>query len=119
MPHSPQFVRALSLPSTKARAGVEVAESRAAPLLVYCLIGLPLLAPSLILAIPGATIDGVLLFVGYDATAPTQRPSHAPQLLYTCARLSHCFSLWRVHTLSLCGAGTRGWSAPPSSSAPS
>ena len=71
LPHSPQFVRALTVPSVRSSSGVEVAESRFAPLLVYLFIGLPLLAPRLILAIPGATIDGVLMFVGYEGIVGT------------------------------------------------
>ena len=70
LPHSPQFVRALTVRNSRT-SEVEVAESRIAPLLVYILIGIPLLAPNLILAIPGATIDGVLLFVGYEGIVGT------------------------------------------------
>ena len=64
LPHSPQFVRALRLQG--AADGMQVAESRVAPLLVYLLIGVPLLAPSLIKMVPEAAIDGVLIFVGYE-----------------------------------------------------
>ena len=58
LPHSPQFVRALTVPASSRAAnadaaeggggGVMVAESRVAPLIVYLLIGVPLLAPRLI-----------------------------------------------------------------------
>lgn len=71
LPHSPQFVRALTVPSSRTRSGVEVAESRVAPLLVYLLIGMPLLAPQLILAIPGVSS-------AWDRTPGSRR---APQLI--------------------------------------
>ena len=54
-----------------AERNVYVAENRIAPLLVYALIGLPLLAPRLLLDLPGATIDGVLVFVGYEGITGT------------------------------------------------
>lgn len=69
LPHSPQFVRALS--ARRADGGYDVAESRVAPLLVYAMIGLPLLAPRLIKAVPEAAIDGVLMFVGYEGIVCT------------------------------------------------
>lgn len=107
LPHSPQFVRALTVRAEKtskataepvkvklsltvgsngvvgapaginaaeginAERNVYVAENRIAPLLVYALIGLPLLAPRLLLDLPGATIDGVLVFVGYEGIIGT------------------------------------------------
>ncbi|KAL1520700.1 hypothetical protein AB1Y20_022269 [Prymnesium parvum] len=69
LPHSPQFVRALS--THQSDGSPVVAESRLAPALVYLLIGLPLLAPGLIKAVPEAAIDGVLIFVGYEGIVCT------------------------------------------------
>ena len=46
-----------------------VAESRLAPLLVYLMIGAPLVAPAMTIGwIPDAAIDGVLVFVGVEGT---------------------------------------------------
>mmetsp|Transcript_63917 Transcript_63917/g.106280 ORF Transcript_63917/g.106280 Transcript_63917/m.106280 type:complete len:591 (+) Transcript_63917:47-1819(+) len=70
LPHSPQFVRALST-SSELGGPSHVAESRVAPFLVYLLIGLPLFVPKLIKAVPEAAIDGVLIFVGYDGIVCT------------------------------------------------
>ena len=69
LPHSPQFVRALS--TKRPDGSIHVAESRVTPFIVYLMIGMPLLAPRLIKAIPEAAIDGVLMFVGYEGIVCT------------------------------------------------
>ena len=69
LPHSPQFVAALT--TRKPGADPHVAESRVAPLLMYALIGLPLLTPSVLELIPNAAIYGVLAFVGLEGIVQT------------------------------------------------
>ena len=64
LPHSPQFVRALSLEG----APPVVAENRVAPLLMYAMLGLPLLAPGVLGLIPRAAINGVLIYVGMEVS---------------------------------------------------
>ena len=69
LPHSPQFVAALT--TRKPGADPHVAEPRVAPLLMYALIGLPLLTPSVLELIPNAAIYGVLAFVGLEGIVQT------------------------------------------------
>ena len=83
---------------------VRVAENRVTPLLVYLLLGLPLLVPSALSGMPEAAIDGVLAFVGLEGivgTALWRRmlllltpPSELPPALAT-VRAS------RIHTYTL------------------
>lgn len=70
LPHSPQFVRALTY-QTKS-GGHAVAEGRVAPLLTYLGIGVPLLLPWLVHLMPHAAIDGVLTYVGVEGILETQ-----------------------------------------------
>ena len=63
LPHSPQFVRALTKPV--GRFEHVVYENRIAPLVMYFLIGGSLLfTPELIELIPEAAVDGILVVVG-------------------------------------------------------
>ena len=90
LPHSPQFVRALTStiptsttteqPSTSTQTAssssssktrLHVAENRLAPLITYTLMATPLLAPSLLSPIPEAAIDGVLAYVGVEGILGT------------------------------------------------
>ena len=70
LPHSPQFVRALT--RTGHDGGRRVVEGRLAPLLMYLGIGLPILAPRLVQALPEAAIAGVLAYVGVEGITETQ-----------------------------------------------
>jgi solute carrier family 4 (anion exchanger) protein 1 len=92
LPHSPQLSRHLMLededaddakkaPSNEAPKA-RFAENRITPLLAYALIGLPLLVPSLLNAIPTATMNGVLLFVGVEGVLSTQLSDRLRLLLY-------------------------------------
>ena len=112
LPHSPQFVRALTY--TTKRGGHAVAESRVAPLLVYLGIGVPLLLPSLVHLMPHAAIDGVLAFVGAEGILETQlwrrlllliTPAAGyPQSLRKLRRPAsiHLFTLMQLTLLGLC-----------------
>jgi sodium borate transporter 11 len=130
LPHSPQFVRALtfappadaaadgSVRNGKGRAeggssGVEVAENRLAPLLCYAMLGLPLLFPSLLQLIPRAAINGVLAYVGVEGILGTtlwQRAlllvsppsSFPPRLLSLGLSRVHLFTLLQLSLLLLC-----------------
>eukprot|EP00966_Prymnesium_polylepis_P177742 4116097-Prymnesium_polylepis.1 len=124
LPHSPQFVRSLTLGAGAAGAAGAgsaatpvVAESRVAPLLMYAMIGLPLLAPSLLASIPEAAIDGILVYVGYEGIIATglwgrialmftpadEFPPHLRQLmplrvhLYTLLQLSLFGLCWLIN----------------------
>ena len=81
--------------------GVYVAENRVAPLLVYLLIGLPLLAPRLLLNLPGATIDGVLIFVGYEGIVGTDLFHRALMLVTRKAEFNASFHGLRKRRISL------------------
>ena len=70
LPHSPQFVRALTITSPDGERRF-VAEGRVAPLLMYLMIGLPLLLPKTLEHIPEAAIDGILAYVGYEGIVAT------------------------------------------------
>ena len=71
LPHSPQFVLSLAETDEEHRI-TKVRENRLAPLLCYFLIGLPLLAPSLLERVPKAAVFGTLIFVGIDGIQSTQ-----------------------------------------------
>ncbi|CAE7662852.1 Slc4a1 [Symbiodinium necroappetens] len=71
LPHSPQFVLSLAETDEEHRI-TRVRENRLAPLLCYFLIGLPLLAPSLLEHVPKAAVFGTLIFVGIDGIQSTQ-----------------------------------------------
>jgi len=105
LPHSPQFVRALTVaPRPGENKRPFVVENRVAPLLMYAMLGLPLLFPQLLALIPRAAIQGVLVYVGAEgilATTLWQRtlllaspPSSFPQRLLP-------LGLWRVHSFTL------------------
>lgn len=65
LPHSPQFVKALTnLDGT-------VAENRVAPLICNLLLGLSLLLPAAIELLPNSATNGVLIFVGIEGLIST------------------------------------------------
>ena len=114
IPHSPQFVRALT--HTTKRDGPAVAEGRVAPLLIYLGVGVPLLLPGLVHLMPRAAIDGVLAFVGMEGIVETQlwrrllllvtpAAGYPPSLrqLRRPARI-HLFTLMQLALLGLCWA---------------
>ncbi|KAL1496464.1 hypothetical protein AB1Y20_016418 [Prymnesium parvum] len=115
LPHSPQFVRALSFrrPTNSERVELVVAESRVAPLLMYAMIALPLLVPSLLETIPESAIDGILAYVGYEGIITTGLWQRV-KLLFTPsdefpARLGemsptrvHLYTLLQLSLLGLC-----------------
>eukprot|EP01063_Lacrimia_lanifica_P028716 TRINITY_DN4241_c0_g3_i1.p1 TRINITY_DN4241_c0_g3~~TRINITY_DN4241_c0_g3_i1.p1 ORF type:complete len:571 (+),score=203.23 TRINITY_DN4241_c0_g3_i1:61-1773(+) len=72
LPHSPQFVKALSHYDADGRTVSHVIETRLAPFLMYFLIGLPLLTPSALETLPKACSSGILLFVGVAGLTDTQ-----------------------------------------------
>jgi len=67
LPHSPQFVRSLTIH----KPSHFVVESRVAPLVMYMLIGSPLLFPNFLEHIPESAIDGILAYVGYEGIVQT------------------------------------------------
>jgi len=71
LPHSPQFVTALTDYDTSNRP-VGVRENRLAPLLCYMLLGFPLLFPSALSVIPKAAVSSTLIFVGVQGVQSTQ-----------------------------------------------
>lgn len=71
LPHSPQFVLSLAERDEDHQI-TQVRENRLAPLLCYFMIGLPLLAPSLLQSVPKAAVFGTLIFVGIDGIQSTQ-----------------------------------------------
>lgn len=71
LPHSPQFVLSLAERDEDHQI-THVRENRLAPLLCYFMIGLPLLAPSLLQSVPKAAVFGTLIFVGIDGIQSTQ-----------------------------------------------
>ena len=117
LPHSPQFVRALSLapakPGTKPGAPPVVAENRLAPLLMYAMLGLPLLVPGALQLIPRAAINGVLVYVGMEGILSTSlwsracllispRASFPQRLLALGMRRVHLFTLLQLALLGGC-----------------
>lgn len=82
LPHSPQFVRALTstvvvdkekLDDVEAsQREITVVEGRVAPLLMYLFIGFPLLFPATVHVLPEATIAGLLAYVGVEGILGTQ-----------------------------------------------
>ena len=133
LPHSPQFVRSLTLARTREEGAeaegeeeeeeeevastspLQVAESRVAPLLMYTLMGLPLLSPGLLKLIPEAAIDGILAYVGYEGIVSTDLYS---RVLLLCTprcniptryaglplRVLHGFTAIQLAMLALCWA---------------
>jgi len=112
LPHSPQFVRSLAINAGNG-SEMQVAESRVAPLLMYALVGLPLLAPSLLGHIPEAAIDGILTFVGYEGIVSTglwhrvllvltPREHFPPSLENQSAARMHLFTALQLAMLGLC-----------------
>eukprot|EP00931_Biecheleriopsis_adriatica_P056713 TRINITY_DN33622_c0_g1_i1.p1 TRINITY_DN33622_c0_g1~~TRINITY_DN33622_c0_g1_i1.p1 ORF type:complete len:557 (-),score=106.42 TRINITY_DN33622_c0_g1_i1:89-1759(-) len=71
LPHSPQFVTALTDYDTSNHP-VSVRENRLAPFLCYMLLGLPLLFPSALSVIPKAAVSSTLIFVGVQGVQSTQ-----------------------------------------------
>ena len=128
LPHSPQFVRALtcSLHSpTRGSASadtktsgtrspiIKVAENRIAPFLTYAMLGLPLLFPPLLEVIPRAAINGVLAYVGVEGILSTtlwQRAlllitppaSFPPRLLRLSLPRVHTYTLMQLALLACC-----------------
>lgn len=113
LPHSPQFVRALSFAPARPGAAPVVAENRVAPLLMYAMLGLPLLVPSLLQLIPRAAINGVLVYVGMEGILTTQlwrrvcllispRASFPPRLLRLGVPRVHLFTLLQLGLLGAC-----------------
>jgi hypothetical protein len=113
LPHSPQFVRALSFAPARPGAAPVVAENRVAPLLMYAMLGLPLLVPSLLQMIPRAAINGVLVYVGMEGILTTQlwrrvcllispRASFPPRLLRLGVPRVHLFTLLQLGLLGAC-----------------
>ena len=113
LPHSPQFVRALSLAPTKPGAPPVVAENRLAPLLMYAMLGLPLLVPGALQLIPRAAINGVLVYVGMEGILSTSlwsracllispRASFPQRLLALGMRRVHLFTLLQLALLGGC-----------------
>jgi len=112
LPHSPQFVRALALKG-QAQGELQVAESRVAPLLMYVLVGLPLLAPTLLAHIPEAAIDGILAYVGYEGIVSTglwsrvvlfitPKENYPPRYAAMESGRVHLYTLVQLSMLALC-----------------
>ena len=105
LPHSPQFVRALTiLPTEGSKAPPFVAENRVAPLLMYAMLGLPLLFPAVLEVIPRAAINGVLAYVGVEGILTTQLFSRTLLLLSPPASFPKplaALGVGRVHTYTL------------------
>lgn len=113
LPHSPQFVRALT--HTTPRGQPSVAEGRVAPLLMYLGIGVPLLLPGLVRLMPQAAIDGVLAYVGVEGILETQlfqrlllvatpHSQHPPAHQRLRVASVHLFSAMQLTLLGLCWA---------------
>ena len=129
LPHSPQFVRALTFApqhasaqgradkqaGTSTSAAVAVAENRIAPFLTYAMLGLPLLFPALLQSIPRAAINGVLTYVGVEGILSTtlwQRvlllvspaESFPPRLLHLGLPRVHAYTIIQLLLLGCCWA---------------
>eukprot|EP00854_Cymbomonas_tetramitiformis_P002748 gene2748-3527_t len=78
LPHSPQMVKALTTVREGATAPdrlPSVSENRVAPFLIYLFIGTALITPfgrAVIMTIPEAVVDGILIFVGVAGIFDTQ-----------------------------------------------
>jgi len=120
LPHSPQFVMALTEYDDQKKP-VKVYENRVAPFLFYLGLGLPLAFPSLLSPIPKAAVSSTLIFVGVQGVMstqlfdrvlmiitekkhwPTDRPySHLKQekiFLYTAIQASLVAASWMCNAL--------------------
>ena len=98
-------VRALTiLPTEGSKAPPFVAENRVAPLLMYAMLGLPLLFPAVLEVIPRAAINGVLAYVGVEGILTTQLFSRTLLLLSPPASFPKplaALGVGRVHTYTL------------------
>eukprot|EP00040_Diaphanoeca_grandis_P024921 m.137704 g.137704 ORF g.137704 m.137704 type:complete len:614 (-) comp29938_c0_seq1:710-2551(-) len=70
LPHSPQFVKALTTHDPQTGKIVKVNENRIAPLLVYALCFLALGVPGALELCPEGVINGILTFVGVAGILP-------------------------------------------------
>jgi len=71
LPHSPQFVHAMTVVDKKHKP-VGVVENRVAPFVGYGLMAVALLFPQLMSLLPETAVNGALIFVGLKAALGTQ-----------------------------------------------
>ncbi|CAK9055461.1 unnamed protein product [Durusdinium trenchii] len=71
LPHSPQFVHAMTLTNKKHRP-IGVVENRVAPFIGYALMTVGLLFPQLMSLLPETAVNGALIYVGLKAALGTQ-----------------------------------------------
>lgn len=64
LPHSPQFVKALTERDQESGRLIKVHESRLAPFLVYLFCFLALAVPQVLETVPEGVVNGILAFVG-------------------------------------------------------
>eukprot|EP00927_Polykrikos_kofoidii_P057654 TRINITY_DN51809_c0_g1_i1.p1 TRINITY_DN51809_c0_g1~~TRINITY_DN51809_c0_g1_i1.p1 ORF type:complete len:571 (+),score=54.40 TRINITY_DN51809_c0_g1_i1:111-1823(+) len=72
LPHSPQFVVALSDIDHETMTTISVCENRIAPWLTYAMLMAPLLVPTILAVVPQAAVSATLIYVGFEGMHGTQ-----------------------------------------------
>ena len=112
LPHSPQFVRSVTVYNEDGSVRKNY-ENRLAPFLMYLMIGIPITIPGVLEKIPKACIDGILIFVGVAGLLDTQlferlgcffKSAKTIPLKYSSISLSdiHKWTLSQLVLLALC-----------------
>lgn len=119
LPHSPQFVKALTTYDTETGEIIKVNENRIAPIIVYLLCFTALAVPQVLEICPEGVVNGILAFVGIAGilpgtgnqlidrvvllfTGPSDHPKDETYTRYVSMAKMHAYTLIQLSCLAIC-----------------